>query len=184
MLKNLEETISLFPHLDGYKVREIVMDSVEEYIRLTYPTYTVTTRTAQSKDVDWRHIEAHRGLLRGFGLGVGVSNGGCKLEVRGERTSHLSGLLALVLLAGGAIWGALSMTSGAADRGVYGPGTFFFGGLLGLVGGGVVCAIVLSMIWVVMPASVRREIDHAMTEHFKMTTSAIRDIAASHPPES
>lgn len=82
MLKNLEETISLFPHLDGYKVREIVMESVEEYIRLTYPTYTVTTRTAQSKDVEWHHIEAHRGLLRGFGLGVGVSNGGCKLEVR------------------------------------------------------------------------------------------------------
>lgn len=74
-------------------------------------------------------------------------------------------------------------TRGLRRRRVW-PWHLFLRGLFGLVIGGVVWAIIGSIIWVVMPASVKREIDHAMTEHFEMTTSAIRDIAANHPPES
>ena len=182
MIRELEETISLFPHLDGFKVRDAVLSSVEEYIRATYPSYKVTTRTEQEKGVDWHHIESRQGLLRGFTLSVGVTGDGLQLKIKSTRASHLSFVLMLVLGFGGVILGALGLTVNAAEEGLYGPGTFFFGGLLGMLGGGLLWMAIISTIWWFLPATAKREIDQAVTEHFEMTTGAIRDIVTRYAP--
>lgn len=125
MLRELEETISLFPHLDGFKIRDAILSSVEEYIRTTYPGYKVTTKAEQEKGIDWHHIESRQGLLRGFILSVGVTGDGLQLTIKSTRASNLSFALMMVLGFGGVILGALGMTANAAGEGLYGPGTFF-----------------------------------------------------------